>query len=394
MADFAGINPDDALVRITRAKNAPLDHELGERPASIAANQNGQTFRFLAKDEFIGGFIAPDYLIDGILQRRFMYSLTAPTAHGKTAVAQLIAKQVGSPEPNLFLGTHSVDKGTVAYFAGENPDDLRMRIIADDAYSVRDGSRDRISFVPGIFNITQLYAVLKAEAERLGGIDLVIVDTSAAFFLGNDELSNTQMGNHARMLRTLATLPGGPCVLILCHPIKHVTEPSQLLPRGGGAFLAEMDGNLTLWKLDETLIELWHNKIRGPGFEPLTLRLEKIKTEKLADKKGRLIPTVRAVPISQSEEESEAHYARSDEDRLLVAMLESGRSVAKLAIACGWTLQTGDPHKSKVHRVMTRLHKSRLVTNHRSTLCLFGQLAEHKEKRMIRLANDQGAMGP
>ena len=45
--------------------------------------------------------------------------------------------------------------------------------------------------------------------------------------------------------RTLTTLPGGPCVLVLCHPIKHVSEPEQLLPRGGGAFLAEVDGNLT-----------------------------------------------------------------------------------------------------------------------------------------------------
>ena len=77
----------------------------------------------------------------------------------------------------------------------------------------------------------------------IGGVDLVMVDTSAAYFLSEDENSNKQMGDHAKTLRRLTTLPGGPCVLVLCHPIKHAIEPAQLLPRGGGSFLAEMDGN-------------------------------------------------------------------------------------------------------------------------------------------------------
>ena len=265
------------------------------------------------------------------------------------------------------LGPHAVDTGTVIYFAGENPDDLRMRVIGDDAVNKRDGAYDNISFIPGVFSIAQMRAQIGGEAERVGGVDLVVVDTSAAYFLGNDELSNTQMGAHARTLRTLTSLPGHPTVIVLCHPIKHATEPAQLLPRGGGAFVAELDGNLTLWKKDDVLLELWHGKMRGPGFEPMTFRLEKITTTTLADSKGRLIPTVRAVSVTQHEEETEAHYARSDEDELLVAMLEPGRSVAQLAAACRWTLQNGDPHKSKAHRVMLRLQKSGLVKNHRDT---------------------------
>src|SRR3954452_23132989 len=101
-----------------------------------------------------------------------------------------------------------------------------------------------------------MFETVKAQAEKLGGIDLVILDTSAAYFLGNEELSNTQMGAHARLLRRLTTLPGAPCVVVLCHPIKHVTDPTQLLPRGGGAFLAEVDGNLTIWRKDTKLIEM------------------------------------------------------------------------------------------------------------------------------------------
>jgi hypothetical protein len=43
----------------------------------------------------IKDFVAPDYLLDGILQRGFIYSLTAQTGHGKTAFAVLVAGMVG-----------------------------------------------------------------------------------------------------------------------------------------------------------------------------------------------------------------------------------------------------------------------------------------------------------
>jgi hypothetical protein len=209
---------------------------------------------------------------------------------------------------------------------------------------------------------------LASEIERRGKVDLIVVDTSAAYFLGNEELSNTQMGAHARMLRRLTKMPGGPCVLVLCHPIKHVSEPSQLLPRGGGAFLNEMDGNLTAWKVDE-LVELHYNKIRGPGFEPMTFRIERITSTDLTDSKGRLIPTAKAVVISEHEEAAEKQDARNDENKLLVALVANpDHSIADLARDCGWMSQsTGEPQKSKVHRILEKLKasKPKLVTKER-----------------------------
>jgi hypothetical protein len=142
-----------------------------------------------------------------------------------------------------------------------------------------------------------------------------------------------------------ATLPGGPCVLVLCHPVKHLIHPSQLLPRGGGAFLAEIDGNLTNWKREDGLIELHHTtKFRGPGFEPILFKLEKITTTKLKDTKGRLLPTVRAVPVGKVEEKSREDESRSDEDRLLIALLHNAnRSWAELARAMKWTMGNRTP---------------------------------------------------
>jgi hypothetical protein len=355
-----------------QSPNSPEDYGLSTDAGcdvETADKPEHKPFRALSKSEFVDGFVPPDYLLEGILQRRFIYSLTAQTGHGKTALALMIARLVGGSDPKAALGKHAAEKGQVVYFAGENPDDLRMRVLGDTALYEDDAAR--IWFIPGTFSIEAMRAKIEAEINRLGGVDLVIVDTSAAYFNGKDEISNTEMGAHARLLRTLTTLPGGPCVFVLCHPVKHVTDPSQLLPRGGGAFVAEVDGNLTLWKHDGVLLDLHHtDKLRGPGFEPISLRLETVTTTRLTDRKGRLMPTVRAVWISDAENERETEDARGDEDTLLKAMLLPGQSIADLANACGWRTSSGDPHKSKVHRVVKRLEKDKLAVLKRGTWSL------------------------
>jgi len=60
-------------------------------------------------------------------------------------------------------------------------------------------------------------------------VALVVVDTSAAYYEGDDENANVQMGIHARRLRALVGLPGEPCVLVACHPVKNAT-PDNMVP--------------------------------------------------------------------------------------------------------------------------------------------------------------------
>ena len=80
----------------------------------------------LSKAQFLAGYTKPDWLWDGILQRGFVYSLTAKTGHGKTAVALLAAVAVAAHDRRAGkIGAYNVDAGNVIYFAGENPDDLR-----------------------------------------------------------------------------------------------------------------------------------------------------------------------------------------------------------------------------------------------------------------------------
>ena len=95
--------------------------------------------------DFLAGFVPPDYLIDGILQKRFIYSMTAPTGTGKTAMALMFAAHVARGKS---IGDIPVEKGRVLYLAGENPDDIRMRWLASAEKTGFDRALSTSTFCP------------------------------------------------------------------------------------------------------------------------------------------------------------------------------------------------------------------------------------------------------
>ena len=188
----------------------------------------------------------------------------------------------------------------------------------------------------------------------------MIIDTSAAYFEGDDENSNVQLGRHASQMRELR-LPGGPTTIINCHPTKNATD-DNLLPRGAGAFLAEVDGNLTL-KLDDTAIEMhWQGKFRGADFAPISFELCTVTHERLKDTKGRLISTVIAKPLSDAAQEELAQAIRFEEDQLLrIIETNPKASIAELAKVAGWLNAKFEPLKAKAQRTVNRLKKAKLI---------------------------------
>lgn len=244
--------------------------------------------------DFVSGFVPPDYHLDGIAQAGFLYALTAGTGTGKTAV--LLALTASTALGTALCG-RDVRKGRVVYFAGENPDDVRMRWLAMAHHAGFDPADVDVHFIAGTFSIPAAVARIGLDVERLGGADMIVVDTSAAYFQGEDENGNTALGKHARDLRQLCTLSGKPAVFVACHPTKNA-DPANLQPRGGGAFIAEIDGNLTLTK-DAGLAKLhWQVKHRGADFKPLFFALEFVTAPVLVDSKGRPVPTVMAVGMA------------------------------------------------------------------------------------------------
>jgi hypothetical protein len=331
-----------------------------------------QAFRLkiLSSDEFCESFIPPDPLVEGIIMRGFIYALTAHTGKGKTAVALLIAHCVATGRK---LGELDVEKGRVLFLAGENPVDVQMRWIAMSQQLDFDRKNIDVKFIDRRFKFSECMEALREQITAGGGIDLIIVDSSFAFFEGDDENSNAQQGEHAKRMRELTRMPGFPAVVVLCHPSKNAAD-DNLQPRGGGSYVAEIDGNLSM-TLDGMVATLhWQTKFRGPDFAPVNFRLRSVTHERLKTTKGKLIPTVCATALSDTAQEEMQKAERTEENLLLVALKdeERGISQAELTRRLGWTTKTGTPNRQKVNRVVKRLmgRKAKFIAESRGLLTL------------------------
>ncbi len=311
---------------------------------------------------FVAGFLPPDYLIDGILQRRFLYSLTGKTGAGKTAVALFMAASVGLGRP---IGDHGVQQGRVIYFAGENADDVRARWIALAQQMDFEIENIDVHFIPKRLKISEMADQIRQEVTALGGAALIVVDTSIAYSESDDENSNVQQAAHAARLRSLIELAGGPTVLVLCHPVKNASD-DNLIPRGGGSFIAEVDGNLTCRNEDAAVELHWQGKFRGPDFPPISFLVHSVTHERLKDTKGRPVPTVVAKHLPESAQQAMAATVRSNEDDLLAVLASNGKaSNPELAKLLGWHMKDGSPYKTLVRRTLKGLEDDKLITKTR-----------------------------
>lgn len=312
--------------------------------------------KLISAADFIRGYVAPDFVIDGIVQRGFVYSMTGRTGDGKTALAIYLSIKEGAAGQRIV------------YLAGENPDDIRARVIMTCEKYTLEPEELSVHFIAGTFDIGKAIETISAQVEAIGGADIVFVDTSAAYFQGSDENSNTEAIRWAKELRALTSLPGNPAVIVLAHPIKAAKQKSDLIPRGGGAFIAEVDGNLTVFSEDkgETFELHWVGKLRGPGFEPKYFRTEERNSSKVVDKHGVLIPSVVAVPMNEEQIEKAQKTEFSEEDSVLECINAfPSYSLAKLAEHLKWFSKDGKPYKSKVQRLADKLVTDRYLAHER-----------------------------
>jgi hypothetical protein len=344
-------------------KQKPASDPLSEAGEHNRGLKEAKTKLLQTTAEFVAGFAPPDYLIDGLLQRRYLYALTGPTGSGKTGIGLRIAGHVALGLP---LAGRQVEKGRVLFLAGENDTDIRIRWIKQcQELGVKDWQID-VVFMPFRQDLSdkEFLAQIKAEAAEHGDFSLVIIDSSAAYNTGNDENDNVQLGEHARTLRKLINeLPGGPTGLVLCHPTK-TYNIDNLLPRGAGAFLAEIDGNLVCIKQSGSMVVeiTWHGKFRGPDFKPFAFKLKPGQSDQLFDSKGRNLWTVTAEPISDEEQEEIEKASDRNQDELLRTMFDyPGLSIRALAEKLRWITTHGEPNKHHVNDMLKALTKLKLT---------------------------------
>ena len=319
-------------------------------PVSKLIAENGEAF--------VAGFKPPEYTIEGVLLRGYLYGITGKSNAGKTAIAVSLAACVGAGKS---FGRHQSVVGRVLYLAGENPEDIRLRIKAYCVSMFLPDAFNNVTFISRSFSITQHFEELMELSESVGGFDLVLVDGKTSFFTGDEENDNTQAYAQALELRSLTRLVGLPSVAVLCHPNRAVEGAEGLLPRGGSAFLNELDGNLTAWN-SGGVVSLSQNKIRGADFEPVKIKLDVFIFPDIKTNFGTPITSVIAKPLNMNESELLEEQAESEENRLLALVNSNPKATLReWATLLGWNDRNGQPMVSKVSRTLSQLKADKMV---------------------------------
>ena len=307
------------------AKHDPKPDEAVPQPPPIDPATGQPVPLILTSKQFADTLQPPAYIIDGIIQRGFLYSLTARTGHGKTAVVLRACAAVVRGEE--FAGC-TTRKGSVLFFAGENPQDVRARYVAMCDQLGIDTDTAAMYFVDGRIDIGANLARIRIEAGAIPDLRLIVVDTAAAYFPGDDGNSNAQLGAYAGLLRQLTFLPSLPTGIVNCHPVKNANS-DNLLPMGGSAFVNEVDGNLTLWADDDKATTMhWQGKFRGPEFNPISFELKEITSTKVVNEDGECMPTVMAVFMPENVAERREAVGE-DEDNIVLRLIHADKHATR-----------------------------------------------------------------
>jgi hypothetical protein len=276
--------------------------------------------KFKTVAEFCAEYVPLEYAVEGVVRTNSLYCLTAKTGAGKTAFMVVTALAVVTGRSDI-LG-RDVVKGRVAYLAFENPDDVRMRFkIAGYLLRVDIAELDDQLVILDRRNKPE---AVDAELLRLaaaGPFALILMDTLAAFFDGDDINDAVKGGEFMRRLRPFTQIPGLPAVIVAAHPVKNANAET-LVPYGSGAILNELDGNLTLWKSPETgVVSLhWQGKLRGLDFTAVPFRFEVTGSPDILDVKGRQVQLPTLMPTTPIDAETRDDEAIRTNIKLLRAM--------------------------------------------------------------------------
>lgn len=265
------------------------------------ADEDYQIPQIKTLHQLINEYTPREYVVDGVIRKGFLYTPTGKSGHLKTMAFIRVGVEVALGNP---IGEFDTEQCTVAFLAGENPEIVRDRLAV--LCEAEGYETDDLPFYiyEDTFKLDVGYKKVIADAERLGGFGLVIVDTFSAYCRENDidENDNPRMGKWTKdVLRNLTKLPGNPAVLAISHPALAVQSKAELKPRGASATMGEVDGIITVWR-ENNIVEISAHpeKFRGAPFT-LQMQMKVGKVSYLKDKKGRPIEDIYGSVITQND---------------------------------------------------------------------------------------------
>lgn len=307
--------------------------------------------------QFMADMAPPVYIIDDVLASRRCQAMTGFPGHGKTTLALHMAICVATGQP---FGDKETEKGAVLILAGENPENVRWQYAAALAAANVDAADVDIHFLPEHFQLSQFKDALKAECEKIPNLRLIIIDSLQAYFEGENDNNNTEMVEMAKRFRTLTDIASGPSVLVICHPAGKKAEKSNIVPRGGGGFLAEMDGNFTVWAETDGTQKFHHSeKHRGAPFDPIPFVMEDRTFDHLTDHKGRTL-TLKVCRMQLMSEQMSAREKSEYLDRLALEAIAADPKTTARMLADKLGVSLGKVQKIRQSLVEERMLRRRM----------------------------------
>jgi AAA domain/Bifunctional DNA primase/polymerase, N-terminal len=320
-----------------------LDFETSDDTKSDAKASEPRQLKTIT--QFCAEYEPLNYILEPVIDAGAFYSFTGKTGSGKTAFLMLLGLAIAFNRGDLFRNT--IEPGRVAYLTAENPRNFRMRLIAtcgELGIDVTDTEASNKFVVQDFFSKPEDMLASSKLHEADGGFRLVIIDTAASFFDGDNENDRAQIMKFLRGLRPINQMKENPTIVIATHPVKNAAD-DNLIPAGGGSFLNEVDGNLTLHKETSTRVGLhWQGKIRGTEFDPLAFEIREITCEAVKDKRGNLIK----MPILECCDPVKVAESISQEGGLKIATLrkiEKQAGMTQIDLAKALNVRTGTMNK-------------------------------------------------
>lgn len=301
------------------------------------------------------------FLVDDMFRQGWTYSITSQPGGGKTGFGVYLSLRLAQ---GGWIGPYKCQPAVVLYIAAEQPEDVNMRFwLACKLMTIPAEARGRVHVIDKSFLLAKRLPELLAIIEELG-VMAVVVDTDQAISLdeAGSEVNNSERMGHAKRLRELTRCATNPTVIDLCHP-NAMADANSLRPRGGGAFLAEIDGNVMLSRVDDVVsVKTDPFKFRGMPWE-LTFRSKMEKCEDIKDTKGRLIPTP-YLELMTEEQGAMAKVGRMNIDLEVLKLVHAYPNWTQNEIAAelGWLAPVGgEPDKSRMSRYLKAMRERKLL---------------------------------
>jgi hypothetical protein len=255
----------------------------GEADDPLRLEVGGSTVETGRHADLMNDYAPPQFLIDRILHGGGVVTLTGPTGGGKSTKAALMAAHYVTRTPMAGHEVHNPDGKTVLFLAADDYDGTLQRIQAlkeaDDLGLNWEGAPEMlIEEDPFAFDHAAVKGMI-AYIER-HNVGLVVVDTSIIYSSPDAEENNAGDMQRKMTAGKLITAKTGATVLLMTHPneaARIANDPARFVPRGSGAVLAAVQGNLTVHDPsggDGDIRELgWAGKFRGKKFRPVPFKL-------------------------------------------------------------------------------------------------------------------------